>query len=175
MLESESKLRQCFLHVRLRSGSFEIPVSSAQLYRSFYVICSLPVLSSQFLAATSTMLGRRATLNDTEQVTDVFLASMPYDPSWPSYRFPYRLEYAEDHRKYNGDLIRRFISPDHEDWVVMVINAEDPALESTKIVAFSTWDLTYLNKRKHGPSCEPRLRKLHPTISVDAQIGSLSN
>lgn len=137
----------------------------AQLYRSFHLTYSLLILSTRVPTFISTMLPRRATLNDTEQVTDVFLAAMPDDPSW-AYRFPYRLEYPEDHRKYNGDLIRRFISPDYPDWAVMVIDAEDPALGRNKIVAFSIWDLTYLNKRKHGPSYEPRLRKLHPTIPL---------
>ena len=111
------------------------------------------------VTASSEIVPRRATSNDTRHVTDVFLKSMPDDPSW-RYRFPYRLEYPEDHQKYNGDLIRRFISPDYEDWLVMVIEAEDPGNGTNKIVAFSIWDMTYVNVRKHGTDYKPKSRKV---------------
>lgn len=117
------------------------------------------------------MLARKATIKDTEQVTDAFVVAMQDDPGW-AYQFPYRQENPEDYRKYNHDLIRRCISEDYEDWTIMVIDTEDPAIGKNKVLAFSIWNLSYLNKRKHGPGYEPRSRKFHTTIPLDAHISS---
>lgn len=88
--------------------------------------------------ATLTRLARQATLKDAEEVTDVLLASMPDNPSW-GYHFFSCSEYPEDRRKHNSNLVRRFISPDNEDWAVMVIDEDDRALGQTKVVAFPAW------------------------------------
>ncbi|KAL6713796.1 hypothetical protein ACLMJK_008288 [Lecanora helva] len=92
---------------------------------------------------------REATVNDTGGINNVFLAAMPDCPSW-NYRFPYREQYPEDHQKYNKDLIRRFLSPEYEDWVVIVIDDKDPASDSNKVVAFAIWDIAYCNRRRYG-------------------------
>ena len=85
------------------------------------------------------MLLRQATLADLDQATDAFITAMPTDPSW-AYRFPYRHEHPADHRKYNRDLIRRFLSPDYSDWLVMVVEVSDEEPpETTRIASFAVW------------------------------------
>ncbi|KAJ4160187.1 hypothetical protein NW754_003312 [Fusarium falciforme] len=78
---------------------------------------------------------------------------MQDDQSWP-YRFPHRAQYPEDHCNYNRDLFRRFISPEYNDWSVVVVEVLDDARE-WRIVAFSVWDISYVNKRVHGPGYIP--------------------
>ncbi|TAQ86575.1 hypothetical protein B7494_g5096 [Chlorociboria aeruginascens] len=103
------------------------------------------------------MLIREATPTDIDQVTSVLQTALPGDPSW-RYRYPYRDQYPSDHHKYNREMIARFISPDYKDWLVLVVESADEAPpQKAKIVSFSVWDLTYVNKRIHGRSYEPRL------------------
>ncbi|UPK96923.1 hypothetical protein LCI18_007858 [Fusarium solani-melongenae] len=59
-------------------------------------------------------------------------------------------QYPEDHWNYNRDLIRRFISPEYDDWSVLVVEVPD-ATQAWRIVSFSIWDISYVNKRAHGP------------------------
>jgi hypothetical protein len=99
------------------------------------------------------MSTRQAKLNDLDAVVEVVLAAMPLDPQW-NYRFPYRDSYPEDHRKFTKRLFRLFIDPAIDDWQVMV--AEAPSIEEphvSKIVAFAVWDISYINKAKHGSDC----------------------
>ncbi|KAL2692459.1 hypothetical protein Neosp_002868 [[Neocosmospora] mangrovei] len=96
---------------------------------------------------------RTAEAKDVDRVTQVFIKAMQNNQSWP-YRFPHRVKYAEDHWNYNRDLIRRFISPDYNDWVIIVVELQD-AVQAWQIVAFSVWDISYVNKRAHGPGYIP--------------------
>jgi hypothetical protein len=100
---------------------------------------------------------RPATLADVDQVTDVFIESMPDDPCW-NYRFPYRHEYPQDHREFHRDLIRRFISPEYADWAVMIVESSATPGEKSKVASFSVWNLSYVNKRIHGPTYKPKSR-----------------
>ncbi|KAI8724206.1 N-acetyltransferase domain-containing protein [Fusarium sp. LHS14.1] len=81
---------------------------------------------------------RIAEAKDVDQVTQVFIKAMQDNQSWP-YRFPHRVEYAEDHWNYNRDLI---------------LELQDAA-QAWQIVAFSVWDTSYVNKRAHGPGYIP--------------------
>ena len=96
-----------------------------------------------------------ANLTDLDSVLEVALSAMPYDPDW-NYRYQYRDQYPEDHLKYTKLLFQFFIDPSYDDWHVMVAKApslEDPNV--TKIVAFAVWDVSYVNKRKHGQDYKP--------------------
>lgn len=99
------------------------------------------------------MSTRQATLRDLEAVVDVVLAAMPLDPQW-NYRFPYRHTYPKDHRKFTKLLFQFFIDPSYDDWHVMV--AEAPSIDDpqvSRIVAFAVWEVSYINKAKHGAGC----------------------
>jgi len=96
--------------------------------------------------------------SDVDAVTDVIIRTMPLDPQW-NYRFPYREEYPEDHYKYTRMLIEYFLSPLYNDWLVMVI--EDTLEEDSdelRIVSFAVWDVSFINKRKHGSGYKPQDR-----------------
>lgn len=113
---------------------------------------SLPqVLSSTSALATS----RIAVPADIDELVDAVLLTMPADPQW-DYRFPYRLQYPEEHRKYTKMLWEKFIDPAYDDWVVQVVEDKLPGASKPVLVAFSVWNVSYLNKRKHGPSYEPQ-------------------
>jgi hypothetical protein len=97
---------------------------------------------------------------DAGHVTDVILKAMPLDPQW-DYRFPYRLEYPEDHYTYTRMLFDYFLDPDYDDWVVMVVEDTLEAGEDTKIVAFGVFNISFRNKRAHGPGYQAQDRKSH--------------
>jgi ribosomal protein S18 acetylase RimI-like enzyme len=117
------------------------------------------------------MITNRITmLEDVDELVDVVLVTMPDDPQWP-YRFPYRHQYPEDHRSFTRMLYTKFIVPTNDDWVVMIVEEQTPGSSKPVIVAFSVWCSAYANKRKHGPSYEPRNRESLleiPTSSIRA-------
>jgi hypothetical protein len=81
---------------------------------------------------------------------------LPIDSQW-SYRFQRRKEYPEDHIKYTKMLCQRLINPEYSDWHVIV--SEAPSLEDPKIsriVAFSVWDISYINKLKNASEYKPQ-------------------
>ncbi|KAI8680391.1 N-acetyltransferase domain-containing protein [Fusarium keratoplasticum] len=75
---------------------------------------------------------RLAEEKDVDQITQVFLTAMQDDQ----------------------DLFRSFISPEYDDWSVVIVEVLDDA-QAWRIVAFSAWDISYVNKRVHGPGYIP--------------------
>ena len=107
---------------------------------------------------TATTKIRDATLADLDSVVDVVLSAMPLDPQW-NYRFAYREQYLEHHLKYTKLLFQYFIQESYDDWHVMVAeSAAGDDITVTKIVAFAVWDVSYVNKRKHGPTYKAQNR-----------------
>lgn len=105
---------------------------------------------------------RQAGPGDVDAVLDVLIAGREDDAGW-TYRFQYRHEYPEEHRKFQRLYVQNLLNPSHEDWWVMV--AESPSVDDAgvaKIVAFAVWDVSYVNKRKHGPSYQSKKRSLPP-------------
>ena len=97
--------------------------------------------------------------SDVDAITNVVIKTMPLDPQW-DYRFPLRKQFPDDHYKYTRMLFEYFLDPLFDDWAVMVVEDVDPASsEKPKIAAISVWDVSYLNKRKYGPSYIPQDRK----------------
>ncbi|KAH6981655.1 hypothetical protein BKA56DRAFT_584260 [Ilyonectria sp. MPI-CAGE-AT-0026] len=99
------------------------------------------------------MTMRIAVPSDLDQLVDVVLATMPSDKPWP-YRFSRREEFPDDHRKYTKMIWGMFVDPAFDDWVVQVI--EDTVDGKPTIVAFSAWNVSYVNKRKHGSGYQPQ-------------------
>lgn len=87
---------------------------------------------------------RLAEPQDAVEVTKVFINAMQDDQSWP-YRFPHREEFPDDHWNYNLDPMSRFISPDYDDWVVVVAEADDSqaGADVRRIVCFAVWNISY--------------------------------
>ena len=102
-----------------------------------------------------------------DQITQVFLTAMQDDQSWP-YRFPHRTQYPEDHWNHNRDLFRSFISPEYDDWSVVVVEVLDDA-QAWRIVAFSVWDISYVNKRVHGPGYIPNSHECASTTTCKCE------
>lgn len=99
---------------------------------------------------------RQAAPSDVDAVTAVLLAAMPGDRDWWDYRFPYRTQYPEDHRKFFRLLIETWVSPEFEDSVVMVAEAYDGAAGVWRMGAYAAWDVSYLSYRKYGAAYKPR-------------------
>lgn len=114
---------------------------------------------------------RQADLTDLDAITDVLIAAMQEDRDWWNYRFPYRHEFPEDHRRFMGLLVRTWLEPANDDWVVFVSETRaddqgrlDPDLPF-KIVSYAAFDISYVNFRKHGPRYKPQSRKYMRTTA----------
>jgi len=95
---------------------------------------------------------REATLSDVDQVTDVLIASFPEDREWWDFRYPFRDAHPEDHRRYLKLLVQAWIAPENEDYVVVAAEVPDAARpDQLRIGAFAAWNVSYRNRRRHGP------------------------
>jgi hypothetical protein len=108
---------------------------------------------------------RLAQAKDANEVTKVFINAMQDNPSWP-YRFPHRKEFPEDHWNYNLDLMSHFISPVYDDWMVVIVEVKEGESEAPRIASFAVWDVSYVNKRRHGPDYIPNSRELAANQSL---------
>ena len=100
-------------------------------------------------------LGRPA---DVDAVTNVMINTMPLDPQW-DYRFAHRHEYPEDHYKYTRMTVEYFLDPSYDDWLVMVVEDSPKPGGPQQIVSFGVWNVSYINKRLHGPNYTAQSRK----------------
>jgi hypothetical protein len=99
---------------------------------------------------------RLAESRDVDRVAAVYVDAMQDNPSWP-YRFPYRKEYRDDHWTYQRDLMGLYISPEYNDWTVVIVELKDSS--GDHVVSFAVWDTSYANKRAHGPNYVPKSRE----------------
>lgn len=98
---------------------------------------------------------RQAGLADVDAVTDVLIAAMPADRDWWDYRFHYREQFPEEHRRLFRLLLEAWISPKFEDWVVMVAEVFDAATNTWQVGAYAAWDVAYVNRRQYGSAYQP--------------------
>ena len=152
-----------------RAYSIRTLIIISILFLAIHLDMSLPLIARRLLhllGLTQSIFNkptaspvRQATPADLNAVVEVVLSTMPQDPQW-NYRFPYRDKYPEDHLKYTSMLFEYFIDPSYDDWLVMVVDAPDiKNPKVSKIVAFSIWDVSYINKAKYGPSYQPQNRE----------------
>jgi hypothetical protein len=92
---------------------------------------------------------RQASPQDVDAVTALFIKCLDDEESW-DYRFPYRHEYPEDHWKFAKSYVEFMLNEENEDFEVWIVEVEEPE-SSWKAVALSMWDVSYVNKRLHGP------------------------
>ncbi|KAM7200099.1 hypothetical protein V8F20_005520 [Naviculisporaceae sp. PSN 640] len=104
---------------------------------------------------------------DVDAITNVIIQAMPLDPQW-DYRFPWRHEFPEDHYKYTRMLFEYFLDPSYDDWLVMVVEDSFEPGDDPQIVAFGVWDVSFANKRIHGPGYIPQ----DPVTDVEENGGS---
>lgn len=84
---------------------------------------------------------RQATPDDLDSMTDVMVSAFPMDPQW-DYRFPYRLEYPEDHWRCTRRTLAKFFRKDH--FVINIVtdgNGSEPG--SRRAVALAVWELAF--------------------------------
>ncbi|KAM3086242.1 hypothetical protein ACMFMG_000379 [Clarireedia jacksonii] len=93
---------------------------------------------------------RQARPEDINAVTALMIKCMDEEENW-NYRMPYRHDYPEDHWKYQKLYIEYMIDEENEDFEVLILEVENPDSIWT-MVALSIWDVSYVNKRLHGPS-----------------------
>ncbi|KAK0627476.1 hypothetical protein B0T14DRAFT_136459 [Immersiella caudata] len=103
---------------------------------------------------------------DVDPITEVILKAMPLDPQW-DYRFPYRLQYPEDHYHFTRMLFEHFLDPEFDDWVVMVVEDAFEPDEETKIAAFGVFNIAFRKKRRYGPGYQAQ----DPMALVDERGG----
>lgn len=75
---------------------------------------------------------REATKDDLNALTDIMIAAMPTDPAW-DYRFPYRGDYPEDHRRCVNKIFEEAFEAKATVLNVVEIEKDHP-------VAYAVWD-----------------------------------
>jgi hypothetical protein len=93
----------------------------------------------------SNMRVRIANQGDLDALVELYLAAMPDHVAW-DYCYPYREMFPDDHVSHATLLFNDLLKPECDDWAVMVAEKT----HGRRIVAFAAWDLSYLNRRKHG-------------------------
>ena len=110
---------------------------------------------SHLVASTSPVVSiRRASLADLDAMLDIGLAAMPLDPQW-NWRFPHRLDFPEDHRKYTQSIYRDFLENKSGNWVVVLAEIavqDNPG--SVSPAAFAVWNLASLGSSKQYGECK---------------------
>jgi hypothetical protein len=110
------------------------------------------------MAITAIMKVRAAHLDDLDELVDLVLVTMCDDAQW-DYRFEHKVEHPEDHRKYTRMLYEKFLDVAYDDWLIMLVEEEATESRPRRIVAFSVWNVSYANKRKHGSGYVPQSRE----------------
>jgi hypothetical protein len=93
---------------------------------------------------------RLASPQDIDSVTALFIKSLDDDENW-DYRVPFRHEYPEDHWRQQKSYVEFMVDEVNDDFEVWILEVETSEA-SWKAVALSIWDVSYVNKRLHGPS-----------------------
>ncbi|PQE22493.1 Acyl- N-acyltransferase protein [Rutstroemia sp. NJR-2017a BVV2] len=93
---------------------------------------------------------RQAGPQDIDAVTALFIKCMDDDENW-DYRLSYRHEYPEDHWKHQNSYVEFMVNEENNDFEVWILEVETSE-SSWTAVALSIWDVSYVNKRLHGPS-----------------------
>src|SRR3569833_3342158 len=95
---------------------------------------------------------REATLSDVDQVTDVLIASFPEDREWWDFCFPFRVALPVVFCWFLFLLVLVWIAPENEDYVVAAAEVPDAARpDQLRIGAVAAWNVSYRNRRRHGP------------------------
>jgi hypothetical protein len=90
---------------------------------------------------------RPADLGDLDALVNLYVAATPDHFAW-DYCYPYREMFPDDHISHATLLFNDLLAPEYDDWAVMVAEKT----HGLRIVAFAAWDMSYLNRRKHGES-----------------------
>jgi hypothetical protein len=97
-----------------------------------------PILGTQFVI-------RKGTMNDLDAITRVVQLGFPDDPEF-NYRFPYRLEYPEEHWKWTRREFEGYLCQP-EKYAVLVAATSDT---DDKPIAVSVWDTAVETKPTGG-------------------------
>lgn len=102
---------------------------------------------------------RQAGPDDADAVATLMITAMSQDREWYDYRFPYREEHPEDHAKFMGLLMKAWVSPELDNWVVMLAECWDATAARWEPASFAVWDLSYVGIRGFGSDYKPKSRK----------------
>ncbi len=95
---------------------------------------------------------RQGTPSDKDEVANVLIAAFPQDRAFWDYRYPFRDEFPEDHRRYITLLAEGFLATENEDYLVVMAELPDPTRPDQLVAAaVAVWKVTYINTRKYGP------------------------
>jgi GNAT superfamily N-acetyltransferase len=113
---------------------------------------------------------RLASLADLDAMVDIGLAAMPLDPQW-NWRFPHRLAFPDDHRKFTRSTYRYFLENKAGNWVVMLAEIVVPGEQgSVRPAAFAVWNLANLTScERSGAHRDQCTSGVHLT-DVDANL-----
>jgi GNAT superfamily N-acetyltransferase len=92
---------------------------------------------------------RRATIEDLDSMVDIALAAMPQDPQW-NWRFPYRLQFPEDTRRFTRMKYEEFLRNADGQWLVMLADGREIDSLSPKAVAMAIWNIQNLLAAPRG-------------------------
>ncbi|QDS69341.1 hypothetical protein FKW77_003640 [Venturia effusa] len=97
-------------------------------------------------AIGSSLIVRSASVTDLENMLDIGLSAMPMDPQW-NWRFPYRLQFPEDTRRFTRQKYREFLEDKTGRWQVMVADIKLENDKAPVTVAMAIWDMGSINRR----------------------------
>jgi hypothetical protein len=89
---------------------------------------------------------RTATLADLDSMLEIGLEAMPLDPQW-SWRFPGRLKFPEDTRKFTQMKYREFLENKSGNWLVLLAERiSENISKKPRAIAFAVWDIPNLSR-----------------------------
>ncbi|KAI9649961.1 hypothetical protein NHQ30_002546 [Ciborinia camelliae] len=126
---------------------------------------------------------RPAETQDLDSITKVYMKSLATETLF-RHRFPYREEYADEHEKYSRLYLELVISEAYPDFLALVLEVEEDEDEDDEgerekswiIAAFSTWDLSYVNRRLYkarGGNYVGPARASLPPLSLSSPLLSV--
>lgn len=80
---------------------------------------------------------RQAGPDGVEAVAALMITAMRQDREWWDYRFPHREEHPDDHAKFVGLLVKTWISPELDHWVVMLAECWDAPAARWEVASFA--------------------------------------
>lgn len=89
---------------------------------------------------------RKASITDLEVMLDIGLTAMPMDPQW-NWRFPHRLQFPEDTRRFTRQKYREFLEDKTGRWQVMVAEIASENDVSPVPGAMAIWDVGSIDRR----------------------------
>jgi hypothetical protein len=93
---------------------------------------------------------RTATMEDLDVMVEIAVATMPMDPQW-NWRFPYRLQFPEDTRRFTRTRYEEFLRDGKGHWLVTLAEYKENSHARAQVIAMAIWEVKNLRIFCEGP------------------------